>query len=175
MKTKKSIFVYHINIINLQKANIIVLFLLVLGLPTAQAQEAVISAGGDALGSGGSVAYSVGQIVYATNIGTYGLVAQGVQQPYTISTVLGIENNSIKLDFTAYPNPTINFLTLNVGNAELSTLSFQLYDLRGILIESRKILSSTETIGMENLPSAMYFLKVSNNNKEIKTFKIFKY
>ena len=102
-------------------------------------------------------------------------MAQGVQQPYTISVVLGIEDNSINLDFTAYPNPTINFLTLNVGNAELSTLSFQLYDLRGILIESRKIVSSTETIGMENLPSAMYFLRVSNNNKDVKTFKIIKY
>jgi hypothetical protein len=102
-------------------------------------------------------------------------VAQGVQQPYTISVVLGIEDNSINLDFTAYPNPTINFLTLNVGNAELSTLSFQLYDLRGILIESRKIVSSTETIGMENLPSAMYFLRVTNNNKDVKTFKIIKY
>jgi hypothetical protein len=175
MKTQKSIFRYHISIINIQKSYIILLFLLVFGLLTAQAQEAAIAAGGDALGSGGSVAYSVGQIVYATNIGTYGLVAQGVQQPYTISTVLGIEEDPIKLDFTAYPNPTINFLTLNVGNAELSSLSFQLYDLRGILIESRKILNSTEKIGMENLPSGMYFLKVTNNNKDLKTFKIIKY
>ncbi|MHA8082290.1 T9SS type A sorting domain-containing protein [Aquirufa sp. A-Brett2-15D] len=158
-----------------QKIKIVVLFLLVLGLLTAQAQVAVIATGGDASGSAGTVAYSVGQIVYATNIGTYGLVAQGVQQPYAISIVLGIEDNSINLDFTAYPNPTINFLTLNVGNAELSTLSFQLYDLRGILIESRKIVSSTETISMENLPSAMYFLRVTNNNKDVKTFKIIKY
>jgi hypothetical protein len=171
----KSIFSYQINIINIQKSNLIALFLWVLGPLTAQAQEAVISAGGDASGNAGTVAYSIGQIVYATNIGTNGLVAQGVQQPYTISTVLGIEDNSIKLDFTAYPNPTINFLTLNVGNAELSTLSFQLYDLRGELIESRKILSSTEKIGMENLPSAMYFLKVANNYIEIITFKIIKY
>ena len=157
------------------KIKIVQLFLLVFGFLTANAQDAVIAAGGDASGSAGTVAYSVGQIVYATNIGTNGLVAQGVQQPYAISIVLGIEDNSIKLDFTAYPNPTINFLTLNVGNAELSTLSFQLYDLSGKLIESRKIVSSTETIGMENLPSAMYFLRVTNNNKDLKTFKIIKY
>jgi hypothetical protein len=108
-------------------------------------------------------------------MGTNGLVAQGVQQPYTISVVLGIEDNSIQLNFTAYPNPTINFLTLNVGNAELSTLNFLLYDLSGKLIESRKILSSTETISMENLPTALYFLRVTNNDKEVKTFKIIKY
>ena len=102
-------------------------------------------------------------------------MAQGVQQPYIISVVLGVEHQTIQLDFTVYPNPTINFLTLNVGNAELSTLNFQLYDLSGKLIESRKILSSTETISMENLPSALYFLRVTNNNQDLKTFKIIKY
>lgn len=175
MKPPKSIFRYLINIVNIQKTKKVIFFLLVFGLLTAQAQEAVIAAGGDASSSEGTVAYSVGQIIYSTNTGINGLVAQGVQQPYTISTVLGVEDNPIKLDFTAYPNPTINFLTLNVGNAELSSLSFHLYDLRGILIESRKILNSTETIGMENLPSGMYFLKVTNNNKDLKTFKIIKY
>ncbi|MFY9164040.1 T9SS type A sorting domain-containing protein [Aquirufa antheringensis] len=151
------------------------LFLLVFGLQTAQAQEAVITVGSDATGSAGTVAYSIGQIVYTTNTGINGIVAQGVQQPYAISIVLGIEHNSIQLYFTVYPNPTINFLTLNLGNDDLSTLSFQLYDLSGKLIESRKIVSNTETIRMENLPSALYFLRVTNNSEELKTFKIIKY
>lgn len=150
------------------------LFLLVFGPLTAQSQVAVIAAGGGASGSAGTIAYSVGQIVYVTNTGSNGLVAQGVQQPYTISVALGIEETTIQLDFTAYPNPTFNFLTLNVGNAELSTLGFQLYDLSGKLIESRKIRNRIETINMENLPSALYFLKVDNNNIDVKTFKIIK-
>ena len=147
--------------------------LLGLGL-TAQAQQATTATGSDASGSGGTVAYSVGQIVYTTNTGTNGSVAQGVQQPYEISIVLGIDNHTINLELTAYPNPTTNFLTLNVGNAELSTLNFQLYDILGKLIESRKIISSSETIVTENLPSATYFLKVNNDNNEVKTFKIIK-
>ena len=148
-------------------------FLLGLGL-TAQAQQATTATGGDASGSGGAVAYSVGQIVYTTTTGTTGSVAQGVQQPYEISIVLGIEDNSINLGLSAYPNPTTNYLTLNVGNFELSTLNFQLYDISGKLIERRKIISISETIAMENLPTATYFLKVSNNNNEVKTFKIIK-
>ena len=147
--------------------------LLGLGL-TAQAQQATTATGGNASGSGGTVAYSVGQIVYTTKTGTNGSVAQGVQQPYEISIVLGIDNHSIKLELTAYPNPTTNFLTLNVGKAELSGLNFELVDLTGKLIESRKIVNGTETIGMENLPTATYFLKVTNNNNEVKTFKIIK-
>ena len=147
--------------------------LLGLGL-TAQAQQATIATGGDAAGSGGKVAYSVGQIVYATNTGTTGSVAQGVQQAYEISIVLGINNHSINLELAAYPNPTTNYLKLNVGKAELSTLNFQLYDISGKLIENRKIISSSETIAMENLPNGIYFLKITNNNNEVKTFKIIK-
>ena len=155
-----------------KKVKLSVLFL-GLGL-TAQAQQATTATGGNASGSGGTVAYSVGQIFYTTNTGTTGSEAQGVQQPYEISIVLGIDNHSINLELSAYPNPTTNNLTLNVGKAELSTLNFQLYDISGKLIESRKIISSTETIGMANLPSTTYFLKVSNNNNEVKTFKIIK-
>ena len=149
------------------------ILLLGLGL-TAQAQQATTATGGDASGSGGTTAYSVGQIVYTTNTGTTGSVAQGVQQPYEISIVLGIEDNSINLELTAYPNPTTNYLTLNVGKAELSTLNFQLYDISGKLIESREIISSSEIITMENLPAATYFLKVTDYRNEIKTFKIIK-
>jgi opacity protein-like surface antigen len=156
----------------IHKKQIISVLLLCLGL-TAQAQQATTAAGGNASGSGGTVAYSVGQIVYTTNTGTTGSVAQGVQQPYEIY-VLGIEDNSINLALTAYPNPTTSNLTLSVGQADLSKMNFQLYDMVGKLIESRKIVSSTETIGMETLPNATYFLKVMNNSTEVKTFKIIK-
>ena len=147
--------------------------LLGLGL-TAQAQQATTAAGGDASGSGGTVAYSVGQIVYTTKTGTTGTLGQGVHQPYEISIVLGIDYHFINLELFAYPNPTTNYITLNVGKAELSTLNFQLYDISGKLIERKKITSTIETIRMENLPTATYFLKVTNNNKEVKTFKIIK-
>jgi len=147
--------------------------LLGLGL-TAQAQQATSATGGDASGSGGTVAYSVGQIVYIISTGTTGSGEQGVQQPYGIPIVTGINNNSISLELTAYPNPTTNYLTLKVGNGELSTLNFHLYDISGKLIESREIISSSEIITMENLPAATYFLKVTDYKNEIKTFKIIK-
>ena len=147
--------------------------LLGLGL-TAQAQQATIATGGNASGSGGTVAYSVGQVVYNTHTATTGSVAQGVQQPYEISVVLGLKNQSINLAIAAYPNPTTDYLTLSLSNIELSNLNFQLFDISGKLIENRKITSTTETIRMENLPSAGYFLKVIQNNKEVKIFKIIK-
>ena len=141
---------------------------------TTHAQQVTSASGGEASGSGGTITYSVGQIVYTTNSGNTDSVSQGVQQPYEISVILGIDNHSINLEVTAYPNPTTNYLSLNSSNAELSTLNFQLYDISGKLIESRKIISSTEIIGTENLPNATYLLKITNKNKEVKTFKIIK-
>ena len=94
------------------KQGIFCALLLGIGL-TAKAQQANPAAGGDATGSGGSVAYSVGQIVYTTHTGTTGSVAQGVQQPYEISVVLGIENSLIDLDINAYPNPTTQKQIIN--------------------------------------------------------------
>jgi len=151
------------------------LTLLLLGFAlTAQAQQATTAAGGDAIGSGGSAAYSVGQIVYTTHTGTTGSVAQGVQQPYEIYVELGIDNSFIALDVSAYPNPTTHFLTLHIGNTLSQNLHFELCDLNGKIIERRKINSSTEAINMESLATASYFLKVSNPNNQIKIFKIIK-
>jgi hypothetical protein len=158
---------------NYKKIKLSALLLLGFGV-TTQAQQATTATGGDATGSGGSVAYSVGQIVYTTHTGTTGSVAQGVQQPYEISVVLGIENSLIDLDISAYPNPTTQNLTLSIGNDISETLHFQLCDLSGKIIERRKISNRTETIHMENLASGPYFLKVSNANNEVKIFKIIK-
>lgn len=150
------------------------LLLLGLVITTAEAQQGITVTGGAASGSGGTAEYSVGQVFYTTSNGTGGSVARGVQQAYQIATILGLEERQISLNMVAYPNPTADYLTLSVGTTELSSLSFQLYDGSGRLIESKKIISTSETIEMGSLPSALYFLKVVNNNKEVKTFKIIK-
>jgi hypothetical protein len=152
-----------------------VLFLVGLGLTGLQAQEAIPAAGGDASGSGGSVAYSIDQIVYTTNIGTTGSVAQGVQQPFEISIITGInDTRAIHLMVTAYPNPTSDYLTLEVKDFGLANLNFQLYDIQGKLLQSQKITDNRTNIVMNNLAPATYFVKVNEVNKEIKTLKIIK-
>ena len=65
------------------------------------AQETVPATGGDATRAGGSSSYTLGQVVYTTNTGTNGSVAQGVQQPYEISISVGIEVTTINLELVA--------------------------------------------------------------------------
>lgn len=139
------------------------------------AQNTTVSAGGNASGAGGSVSYTVGQIVYTTNTGTNGSVAQGVQQPFEISIITQIEEaNEIDLICTAYPNPASDQLTLNVENYNMENLSCQLFDINGKLLESEKIIDKETIISISHLSVAVYFLKVTEGNKEIKVFKIIK-
>ncbi|HPY82450.1 MAG TPA: T9SS type A sorting domain-containing protein [Bacteroidales bacterium] len=151
------------------------ILLLGLGLTSLHAQESVNTTGGNASGSGGSASYSVGQVVYTSNTETSGSVAQGVLQSYAISIETAIEKTKgINLSVTAFPNPTTDFLTLEIKEFELSNLYVQLYDMNGKLLQSQKITDSQTIIAMGELIPAAYFVKVVQNNKEVKTFKIIK-
>lgn len=141
--------------------------------PVAYAQEASTSAGGDATGSGGSVAYSVGQVVYTTNTGTTGSVAQGVQQTYKISSV-GLDHPSINLKLAAYPNPTTDYLILEVQGDEAPKLTYQLLDLNGKVLGNSKLTGTQTNIDMGSLLPASYFVKVYQGNTVVKTFTVIK-
>ena len=148
---------------------------LFIGLTGLQAQNTISASGGNASGSGGSVSYSVGQIVYTSNTGTNGSAAQGVQQPYEISVVTGIEEaKDISLEIMVYPNPATDFVKLMIKNYEVENLRYQLYDINGRLLQDNKVEGNETNIVMSNFLPATYFLKVTDNNKVVKTFKIIK-
>ena len=151
-------------------------FLLMIGLTWMQAQEALPATGGDATGSGGSVSYTIGQVFYITNTGTGGTITQGVQQPYEISTI-GIEEPeeiSLAYNCKVYPNPTPDIIVLSVEDYALENLSLLLYDMQGKTLQNRKVSGTETNISMADYAASTYFLKVIDNSKEIKTFKIVK-
>ena len=77
-----------------------------------QAQNAIPASGANGSGAGGTISYTVGQVVYTTSTGTMGSVAQGVQQPYEISVVTSLEEaKDFSLEFVVYPNPATDFLS----------------------------------------------------------------
>ncbi len=157
-----------------QKHPILIALFLALFSLSVTAQQSVTASGNNAIGSGGSTSYSVGQVVYTTNSGTNGNLAQGVQQPYEILTLGMDEHPEISLNFSVYPNPTTDILTLEVGNYNTDNLRYLLFDITGKVIANNKVTVSHTKIDMTGHQSALYFLKITENNKEIKTFKIIK-
>jgi Secretion system C-terminal sorting domain len=145
-------------------------------LSNLHAQTSTNTTGGVATGSGGTVSYSVGQLVHTTNAGSNGSVTQGVQQAYEISVVNALEE-ATAIRLSAYPNPTTDYLTLEVDASTLESdhqLSYQLLEINGILLQNAKITGSQTSIMMSNLAPATYFVKITNGDKDVKTFKILK-
>jgi len=158
-----------------KKLKLSAVLLLGLGLTGLQAQESINATVGDASGSGGSASWSVGQIVYTINTGTNGTVAQGIQQPYEISVVSAIEEvKGISLSVTAYPNPTTDFLQLKVESEKLKDLSYQLFDINGKLLQTKKLTGTETQIDISSYVPSTYFVRVIAESKSIKTFKIIK-
>ena len=154
---------------------LLLLFVFTIMCTIVYAQESVNASGGNASGTGGSVSYSVGQMVYTTNTGTNGSVAHGVQQPYEISVITAIEQaKDIDLVCSAYPNPTAGLFTLKIINYKSEKLAYQLYDIAGKILENKDITSIETAISLVDYTSAVYFLKLTDNNEEIKVFKIIK-
>ena len=138
------------------------------------AQESSNSASGDASGAGGSVAYSIGQVVYTTNTGSNGSVAQGVQHAYEIFSV-GIKETALNISLTAFPNPTTENLILQISDYNNEQLSYQIFDVQGKQLSNGQITAPQTQINMNSLPTATYFLNVVNQeNINVQSFKIIK-
>ena len=157
-----------------KSGHIVLLAIGVLWASLAQAQGSANTSGGDATGIGGTVAYSIGQVVYTTNIGSSGNVAQGVQHAYEVFTV-GIKETALNISLSAFPNPTADNLTLKISDYNNEKLSYQLLDMQGKLISNVQIVEQQTQINMSSLQAATYFVNIVNqDNKKVQTFKIIK-
>ncbi len=141
---------------------------------TVSAQDNTSVNGGEATGNGGTICYSLGQVIYVTASGSSGSLGNGVQQPYEISTFSGVEQTEIELDVLTYPNPATDYLYLSVQGQDLQGLEYQLYNVDGKLLQSDKNISNQTQINMSGLIPSSYFLRITQDNKEIKVFKIIK-
>ncbi len=141
---------------------------------TINAQNNIPTNGGEATGSGGTISYTVGQVIYNTSEGNTGSITEGVQQPYEISTLSGVDQTEINLEISAYPNPTNDYLQINIEGLEEQDLQYQLYSVEGKLIKRANNISNQTQINMSGLMPSCYFLKIIQGNKEIKAFKIIK-
>jgi hypothetical protein len=140
----------------------------------AHAQASTNAAGGDAVGSGGSVAFTVGQVDYTTNAGSSGIVAQGVQHPYEVF-VVGIHESSANISLTVAPNPATENVTLRISDDGGENLFYEIWDLQGKELGSAAIMEEETQIEMKNLSAGSYLIHVVNqDHKKIQSFRIVK-
>ena len=139
-----------------------VLLLLLLAPCLVSAQEAVLTGGGDASSSNGSVNYSIGQVVYEFYEANDGSSAEGVQHPYELFIVTSTGDELISDQLVkAYPNPVVDWVEVQLSYfSESEELYYQLYGLNGQILVSDQITSDRTIINLQLLAAGTYLLKV---------------
>ena len=154
---------------------ILILFCVLMTGIGAFAQSAVTASGGEASGNSGNLSYSIGQTFCSANAGTSGQINEGVQQPYEIYDVTDVQSAiSEVISLSAFPNPTSDFLTLRIESDDIEGFDCAMYDISGKEILQKRIISSETSLNVQQLPSATYFVRVTKEKKELKSFKIVK-
>jgi len=139
-----------------------------------QAQEVVTTAGGYGETTSGSLSWTIGEPVIETITDGINTLTQGFQQSkLTVTAINDLKFPGIEL--SVYPNPTNSFLFIEVKTDKQRDLQLSLFDLNGRLILQKKMTENKQTIKMQNYKPATYILKVTEGNKEIRTYQIVKH
>jgi hypothetical protein len=77
-----------------------------------------------------------------------------------ISDVDGIEDVNARIDFTIYPNPAANVLTVRCEMSLINKLQFELIDMLGSQLIFGDLKSDYTKIDVSEIPNGVYFLKV---------------
>lgn len=150
----------------------IVLFVAFLFCGRLFAQE-VISSQGDYYSNGvGSLSFTIGEPIGETYSGASYDLTQGFQQVALKATLVEELTNDVNIQ--VYPNPVVNYLTINMGDYQ-NQATFTLYDTQGKLLKTEKIKNTFSTINFSIYAKGVYFLSVLDNQyKKLKTYKIIK-
>ena len=152
------------------------IFLGILCIPLSiSSQTGMTTSSKNISSTNGSVNYSIGQVFYQSQSGSEGELSTGVQIP--VETLTLSTSDAILLRFSAkvYPNPTVKDVYIKLDNVDNSELSYQLFNVNGILIDqSKSFLKENTKISMKHLPANIYMLQVKSKNKTLKTYKIIK-
>jgi hypothetical protein len=157
----------------------ILIVLLILGssIEYGIAQSHVVTAGTNVSSTTGSVSFTVGQIDYINATNGSGNVNQGVQQPYEIYKVTGIEHIQLAdLDIQISPNPSSGDMTLSIqcSSFEEKHLSYVVTTITGDKLLQQDITNRQTSLHLKNLSAATYFITICNEHTKVATYKIVK-
>ncbi len=141
---------------------------------SVNAQEAISASGDHFYGSDLQLSWTLGELA----IETYDhsgdtLLTQGMHQSKLIISTIE-EDEDLDVKILAYPNPTVDFVQLEVESNKDEKLSFILYQMNGSVLAKGKLIDNQVKVPMRQYADAVYLLYVFSGNKMFKLFKIIK-
>ncbi len=139
-------------------------------------QQTIAASGGTGSSTGGSVSYTVGQVVCNVVLGSGGSSLQGVQVPYEIYVLSSTEEgDAVQLTCKVFPNPVVEKLFLLINGNNTSDMKYLLYDMNGRLLRKEDIRQNEVILPFNAYKSGVYVLRIMMKDSEIKTYKIVKH
>jgi hypothetical protein len=137
---------------------------------TIYAQVAALSCGGDAIDTGGSISFSIGQPFFETFWDTDISIAAGVQQAYEVSETSDTRNPERASQISVCPNPTTDIVKVNVCAEESAIWRCTVLDGNGRIIREHQSRDEELLLNFRALPAGTYMLRISDENQYLKTF-----
>jgi len=125
----------------------------------------ISTSGASTTSAGGSVSWSVGEVVIATATNGSSNVPQGFHQSNI--WILGAEE-LVQLEISIFPNPTCEYV--NITAPQDAVLS--IYDMEGRLVSTHVLINTTTMIDVSSYSRGMYNLVFSTKDSDTRTAKL---
>ena len=142
-----------------------------------EVNQSTWDANGNTSDGGFSVPFGGGLVLPAQlTVGTHWYVcsphaASGMKGVIIVQNNTDIVENQLQANFSVYPNPSSDLITIKV-NAELLGSIYRITNLLGISVLTGKLTSVNTIININELTVGLYLLQVGEQKKQ--TFKILK-
>jgi len=87
----------------------------------------------------------------------------------TLPTSDNVKPISDKFEFSLYPNPASNFITIETDNYSFNQYRYVIFDIYGHTYSNKEL--SESTIDISGFSSGIYFIRISNTNGQTTTKK----
>jgi hypothetical protein len=141
------------------------------GYGTTNAQEVISTAGNAHSNNNGSISYTIGEPVIETFTGETNILTQGFLQSNVVVTAID-ELPGLDFEISAFPNPATEIVKLRIVKESVTGMHYMLYDMNGILLMKNRLKGTVTEVPLGDLSPTEYILKVYNQDKELKSFKI---
>ncbi len=142
-------------------------------ITSGTAQQATSTSAGDVSNLNGSLSYTIGQPFFDVGSSQDGIVQQGIQNVYIISSTLDTDELNLRYDFTVYPNPAQDVFQLKLKSVPADA-ELLLIDSLGKVVLKKEVTQNITEVNLTNLVPSLYFAKLRSSSSIISTFKIIK-
>jgi len=140
-------------------------------------QNVLATSGGIATGTGGSVEWTLGELVIGAFESDNNQVTQGFHQTYLLKNLLADLGDTplTKTKVAIFPNPTADIINITIAETTSKRKKIELIDMSGRRILSRLEFGNHIEIDLNTTPQGIYYLRISDaSGLPIGRFKVVK-